>query len=330
MAAIRTAGLRKEYGSVTALHDLDLTVEAGEAFGFLGPNGAGKSTTIDLLLGFATPTAGSAEVLGRDVTAAGGDCRRGVGVLPEGYSVFEGLTAREHLRSICRLKGVEDDPDRLCDAVGLDDADRDRPAGGFSKGMRQRLVLATALAGEPDLLVLDEPSAGLDPTGISTLREIVRTAVNDGTAVFFSSHHLAEVEAVCDRVGIMNDGRLAAVDTVEGLRERTGGAERLRIELRREPGERVLGRLRGVEGVVGVSVDGREVTVGCRAPPTKAEAVAAAVETATVEDFAVSGRSLDQLFEHYTGDDSAGTGTEEWSAKPEPVAGVASSGGGAE
>ena len=305
MAAIRTDGLRKEYGSVTALHDLDLTVEAGEAFGFLGPNGAGKSTTIDLLLGFATPTAGRAEVLGRDVAAAGGDCRRGVGVLPEGYGVFEDLTAREHLRSVCRLKAVDDDPDRLCEMVGLDAADCDRPTGGFSKGMRQRLVLATALAGDPDLLVLDEPSSGVDPTGVTTLREIVRRAVDDGTAVFFSSHHLAEVEAVCDRVGIMNDGRLAAVDTVDGLRQRTGGAERLHLELRDEPDEPVLGRLRNVEGVVGVTADGREVTVGCREAPTKAEAVAAAVDAATVEDFSVTGRSLEALFEHYAGEDSA-------------------------
>lgn len=307
MAAIRTDGLCKKYGAVTAVRDLDLTVEAGEAFGFLGPNGAGKSTTIDLLLGFVTPTAGRAEVLGGSITTAGSDLRRGIGVMPERYGVFEGLTAREHLRSMLRLKDVDDDPDRLCDAVGLDAADRDRPFGEFSKGMRQRLVLATALAGDPDLLVLDEPSAGLDPTGITMLREIVRNAVDDGTAVFFSSHHLAEVEAVCDRVGIMNSGRLAAVDTVEGLRQRTGGAERLHIELREPPNESVRTRLRAIDGVVDVTVDGREVTVGCRAPPTKAEAVAAAVDVATVEDFAVAGRSLEQLFEHYAGDQGATT-----------------------
>ena len=307
MAAIRTEGLRKEYGAVTAVDDLDLTVEAGEAFGFLGPNGAGKSTTIDLLLGFATPTAGRAELLGRDSTEAGSDLRRNVGVLPERYGVFEGLTPREHLRSICRLKGVDDDPDRLCDAVGLDAADRDRPAGEFSKGMRQRLVLATALAGDPDLLVLDEPSAGLDPTGITTLREIIRGVVDGGTAVFFSSHHLAQVEAVCDRVGIMNDGRLAAVDSVEGLRRRTGGTERLRLELGEAPGEPLLRRLRAIDGVFDVAVDGRDVAVGCREAPAKAEAVAAAVDAATVVDFSVEGRSLERLFEHYTGDGEPGS-----------------------
>ncbi|WP_053948492.1 ABC transporter ATP-binding protein [Halolamina sediminis] len=305
MAAIRTDGLRKEYGAVTAVDDLDLRVDAGEAFGFLGPNGAGKSTTIDLLLGFATPTAGRAELLGRDTTAAGSVLRRDVGVLPERYGVFEGLTAREHLRSICRLKGVDDDPDRLCDVVGLDAADRDRPAGGFSKGMRQRLALATAIAGDPDLLVLDEPSGGLDPTGITTLREIVRGAVDDGTAVFFSSHHLAQVEAVCDRVGIMNDGRLVAVDTVDGLRQRTGGAERLRLELDEAPGEPVLRRLRTVDGVFDVTVDGWEVVLGCREAPAKAEAVAAAVDAATVADFSVEGRSLERLFEQYTTDSDA-------------------------
>jgi ABC-2 type transport system ATP-binding protein len=310
MTAIRTRGLTKTFGGVTAVDDLDLRVESGEVFGFLGPNGAGKSTTIDLLLGFTSPTSGEATVLGRDVRSAGADARRDVGVLPEDYAVYDDLSAREHLRSMIRLKAVDDDPERLLETVGIDPADRDRPAGGFSKGMCQRLVLAVALAGDPDLLILDEPSSGLDPSGIAEIRDLVRAEAESGTTVFFSSHRLPQVEAVCDRVGIMDDGRLVAVDTVDGLRERTGGAERLRLSLRDPPTEETLARLGAVDGVVDVTAADEDVTVVCGEPGAKAEAVAAATRDAAVADFAVETTTLAELFERFTGadgDDPAAT-----------------------
>src|SRR6056297_3406256 len=193
MAAIRTSGLTKRYdggllgSDVTAVDGLDLVVEEGEVYGFLGPNGAGKSTTIDVLLDYARPTAGTATVLGHDANAESEAVSERVGVLPEGYGLYDRLTGRRNLEFALDWRGADDDPDRLLDRVGLDADDAARPVGDYSKGMTQRVALAMVLVGDPDLLVLDEPSSGLDPNGIRLLREIVREQAAQGTTVFFSS-----------------------------------------------------------------------------------------------------------------------------------------------
>jgi len=218
MAAIEVRSLTKRYGSLHAVRDLDLTVERGEVFGFLGPNGAGKSTTIDILLDFVRRSSGSVSVLGHDPERDPQAVRERIGVLPEAGGFYGRDTARDHLRFAVAMKRTDDDPDALLDRVGLADA-ADRPVGGFSKGMRQRLGLAIALVGAPELLVLDEPLGGLDPSGARHLRDIVRTERDRGAAVFFSSHIMDQVETVCDRVGIMHDGALVAVDTVPALRQ---------------------------------------------------------------------------------------------------------------
>ena len=202
MAAIELSGVTKRFGDVVALRDLDMTVESGEIYGFLGPNGAGKSTTIDILLDFVRPTEGEVRVLGRDAGTDSVLIRERCGVLPEGFDTYDRLTARQHVRFAVESKGSGEDPDALLDRVGLSDA-KGRKAGGFSKGMTQRLALAMALVGEPDLLILDEPSTGLDPNGAREMRTIVREEADRGATVFFSSHVLGQVEAVCDRVGIL-------------------------------------------------------------------------------------------------------------------------------
>lgn len=301
MPSIETRGLTKRYGDDTvAVENLNLTVETGEVFGFLGPNGAGKSTTIDLLLGFTPPSAGYAEVLGYRVPSGRTAVRRDVGVLPDDYALYEKLTARDHLRSMIRLNDVEDDPERLLDIVSLDPADRDRPTGTFSKGMRQRLVLAIALIGDPDLLILDEPSSGLDPAGIADVRALVRDIAAEGTTVFFSSHHLSQVEAVCDRVGILNDGRLTAVDTIDGLRDRIGSTERLHLEFREEPTAATLERVQAIDGVVEASANGARMTILCGIPSAKAQVIATATRNTAVADFSIETTSLEDLFEAYT------------------------------
>ena len=211
MVAIRTDGLTKRFGDVVAVDAIDLTIQEGEVFGFLGPNGAGKSTTINLLLDFIRPTDGSVEVLGMDAQQNPAAIRRRVGVLPDGYGFDDPLTGREYLAWAIRNKSADDDPDELLSLVGLTD-DASRLAGEYSKGMQQRLAFAIALVGDPDLLILDEPSTGLDPNGIQQLRSVVRKRAENGTTVFFSSHILSEVEAVCDRVGVMNAGELVATD----------------------------------------------------------------------------------------------------------------------
>jgi ABC-2 type transport system ATP-binding protein len=218
MAAIEVQSLTKRYGSLHAVRDLELTVERGEVFGFLGPNGAGKSTTIDILLDFIRRTEGEVSVLGYDPEENPRAVRERIGVLPEAGGFYRRDTARDHLRFAIEMKRADDDPDALLERVGLSDA-ADRPVGGFSKGMRQRLGVAIALVGTPGLIILDEPLGGLDPSGARRLREIVCAERDRGAAVFFSSHIMDQVEAICDRVGILHDGELVAVDTVPALRE---------------------------------------------------------------------------------------------------------------
>jgi len=303
MAAIRTDGLTKRYSGgllgsdVTAVEDLDLVVEEGEVYGFLGPNGAGKSTTIDVLLDYARPTAGTATVLGHNAQEEPGVISERVGVLPEGYGLYDRLSGRRNLEFAIDWQGDDDDPASLLDRVGLDPGDAERPVGDYSRGMTQRLVLAMALAGDPDLLVLDEPSSGLDPNGTRLLREIVRAEADAGTTVFFSSHVLGQVEAVCDRVGILADGQLVAVDTVEGLREAVGASSTLELTMAEEPSPDVVGG----EGVGDVSVRGNRLRVTCTHPRTKARVIADLVDDGhEVVDVGSESASLEDLFAVYT------------------------------
>ena len=302
MTAISLSGVTKRYGDVVAVRDLDLTVESGEIYGFLGPNGAGKSTTINMLLDFVRPTAGSVEVLSMDAQREPTAVRRRIGVLPEGYDVYDRLTGRQHLEFAVESKNVSADPDALLDRVGLD-GDGDRKAGGYSKGMRQRLVLGMALVGDPDLLILDEPSTGLDPEGAKEMREIVEHEADRGATVFFSSHVLGQVETVCDRVGIMRDGQLVAEDSIEGLREAVGTGERLVVTVDAASEDDLAG-VRELDGVESAETDGGTVTVDCDAG-TKTTVVAA-LEDAGVEvrDFTTEDTSLEDLFLHYAGEAS--------------------------
>jgi ABC-2 type transport system ATP-binding protein len=314
MPAIETGGLTKRFGgSVLAVDDLDLEVREGEIFGFLGPNGAGKSTTINMLLGFATPTAGEARVLGLDARERSRQIHERIGILPEGFGVYERLSAYEHLRHAIRVKESGDDPDALLERVGLDADDAERPAGDYSKGMKQRLALGIALVGDPDLLILDEPSSGLDPTGMQEIRDIIRAEAADGTTVFFSSHILSEVEAVCDRVGIMNEGRLVTVDELDALRDDAGVAT-VEFELETPIEDPGLGDL---DGVRDVAVDDRRVTVTVTDPSQKIRVIRAMDDAATVLDVISEETSLEELFNRYTGNGQAGPADDD--GEPEEV-----------
>ncbi|MCU4925907.1 ABC transporter ATP-binding protein [Halobacteria archaeon AArc-dxtr1] len=309
MAAIELRGVTKRYvsygllgnRSVTALRDVDLSVREGEVFGFLGPNGAGKSTTIDILLGYTQPTDGSIELLGYDVPGEGVAARSRVGVLPDGFGPIGERTGREHVEFAIEAKGADDDPDELIERVGMRGPDA-YPVAQYSKGMAQRLMLAVALVGEPDLLVLDEPSTGLDPNGARRMREIVREENERGATVFFSSHIMEQVEAVCDRVGILDGGTLVAVDTIDALRDSAGGSATLEIELSGDAAlpEPTLDRIRTIEGVAGVTAEGTTVVVTCN-DAAKAPAIAAVHDSpATVTNVETGETSLDDLFERYT------------------------------
>ncbi|MFB6268140.1 MAG: ABC transporter ATP-binding protein [Halodesulfurarchaeum sp.] len=307
MAAISTAGLTKQFGpDVLAVDGIDLTVESGEIFGFLGPNGAGKSTTIDMLMDYVRPTAGTASVLGYDAQSETREIHERVGILPDDYGLYDRLSGRKHVEYVIDLKGADADPDAVLDRVGLAEAARERKAGEYSTGMGQRLALGMATVGSPELLILDEPSSGLDPNGVRMVREIARDHAEAGATVFFSSHILSQVEAVCDRVGIMNQGRLVAVDTIAGLREALGTGTTLTLHLDREPDPLPLDE---VEGVSAVRTDGRTLKATCSLPEAKIEVIDRVREAGfSVLDLGTSEATLEELFQAYTGGDVSAEG----------------------
>ena len=226
---VETKNLRVEYRAQNsrsarklAVKDLNLSVHAGEVFGFLGPNGAGKTTTMNVLLGFVNATGGAAFLFGVDVREP--IARQRIGYLPELTYYYKFLTAEELLRFYARIFGMprslaDQRIDRLLTLVELEGA-RKRPIKTYSKGMQQRVGLAQALINDPDLLILDEPTSGLDPLGRMKVREIIQRLKSEGKTVFFSSHELGEVETVCDRVAIINQGELKVEGRVADLVEK--------------------------------------------------------------------------------------------------------------
>jgi ABC-2 type transport system ATP-binding protein len=301
MAAIELDSMTKRYGDIVAVDDLNLRVNEGEIYGFLGPNGAGKSTTIDILLDFVRPSAGSARVLGHDARHESRQVRERIGVLPEGFDTYNRLTGRQHLTFAIESKGVNDDPPAIAERVGISDA-LDRKAGGYSKGMAHRLVLGMALVGDPDLLLLDEPSTGLDPNGAREMREIIRTERDRGATVFFSSHILGQVEAICDRVGILRNGQLVTEDTIEGLRDATQMESTLSIEVEQVP-EGTLSAVRALSGVSEAVAENRSITVSCLDDAKSRVLSTITNEGASIQDFTIMDPSLEDLFAAYTQDE---------------------------
>ncbi len=260
--ALEAQALRKDFGPKTAVRDLTLSVPRGEVFGFLGPNGAGKTTSIKMLLGLVHPTAGGGRLLGEPI--GGTRARARVGYLPEHFAFHEWLRGRELLRFHGRLLGLGGSSldagiEALLRRVELLEAG-DRCLREYSKGMKQRIGLAQALLGEPELVFLDEPTSGLDPLGRLLVRDVIRDLKSRGTAIFLNSHLLSEVEVTCDRVAFVKEGRV--------VREMTlGAAERdLEVELRLDRyGPSVLEGLarfgsdvREEDGHVRLHVDGEE------------------------------------------------------------------------
>jgi ABC-2 type transport system ATP-binding protein len=303
MPVIELQNVTKRFGDVVAVEDLDLTVEEGEIYGFLGPNGAGKTTTINMILDFVRPTTGTVEVLGWSAQQDGVDIRKQIGVLPEGFGLYHRLTGRQHVEFAIDSKRVNasENAGELLERVGLADA-ADRKAGEYSSGMSQRLGLAMALVGEPEILILDEPTSGLDPNGARELREIVREEVDRGATVFFSSHILGQVEAVCDRVGILRDGRMVAEDSIDELRSAVDVEAKLTVTVS-EPSEELADTVRALDGVQSVTVDGNDLVVS--ADDDAKTTVISTIEEhgVSVENFQTVEASLEDLFAAYTTDD---------------------------
>ncbi|MGQ9476434.1 MAG: ATP-binding cassette domain-containing protein [Actinomycetota bacterium] len=216
---ILTEGLTKYYGRCRGVKDLHLCVRRGEVFGYLGPNGAGKTTTIRLLLDLIRPSGGKAEVLGMDVRTRSVDIRRRVGYLPGEPVLYDKLTGEEFLRYLANLRGGMDRDyvSRLAERLECELA---RPIGSLSRGNRQKLAILQAFMHRPELLIMDEPTSGLDPLMQHEFHRLVREMKEEGITFFISSHNLAEVERMCDRVGIIREGTLVAVDEVEALKRK--------------------------------------------------------------------------------------------------------------
>ncbi|MCQ1528291.1 ABC transporter ATP-binding protein [Lutispora saccharofermentans] len=239
---ITTTGLCKQYGKVLRVKDLDLKVPEGVVYGFLGPNGAGKTTTMKMILSLARPTAGTITVFGKPVNSKNRlAILKNVGSLIESPSYYGHLTGVENLQILCALKGVsEKDIDRVLQIVRLENQ-KEKKVGQYSMGMKQRLGLACALLGNPKLLILDEPTNGLDPAGIQEMRELICSLPKQfGITVMVSSHLLSEIDQIADNVGIISNGGLVFQDTLPTLHERSRHSIAVRT-LNNEAAARILG-----------------------------------------------------------------------------------------
>ncbi|MBF6234320.1 ABC transporter ATP-binding protein [Nocardia farcinica] len=290
-----TSGLTKRYGEHTAVDDVGMRVAAGEVYGFLGPNGAGKTTTLRMLAGLIRPSAGTATVLG----GAPGDpaVLRRIGVLIEGPGFYPYLSGRENLRVLARYRGLgRAEVDEALDRVGLTARGGDR-FRTYSLGMKQRLGVGAALLGRPDLLILDEPTNGLDPAGMAEMRALIAGLAGEGHTVLLSSHLLSEVQEICDRVGVIANGRLVTESTVAELR---GGAA---LFVRAEPWETALSAVRGIAGTVRRAGEGIRIDAPADAAPDVARAVVAA--GADLLELRVDEKSLEEVFFEITGTEGA-------------------------
>ena len=294
---METHGLTKRYGDRLAVDAVDMRVRRGEVYGFLGPNGAGMTTTLRMMLGLIRPTAGTATVLGRpagrpDVTAR-------VGALVEGPGFYPYLSGLDNLRVMARYRGLPESA-----AIGalarVDLADRgDDRFKSYSLGMKQRLGVASALMGEPELIVLDEPTNGLDPAGMADMRSLIMDLARGGQTVLLSSHLLDEVQEICDRVGVINKGRLLRESTVADLR---GGAS---LVVRGHPVEDTLAVAMEIAGEDAVQLDGNDVLLDVtpeRAPDLTRALVARGVD---VHQIGSAERTLESVFFEMTTDKEA-------------------------
>ena len=257
-AAIEIHNLTKRYDNVTALSQISLEVQPGEIMGFLGPNGAGKTTTLRILTGMIAPTEGTVVIDGLDVTEHSLEVRRRVGYLPEHVALYPELRVQEYLIYRGRIKGLAARECRgrvtsVLEQCALTDVSR-RLIGRLSKGYRQRVALADCLLAQPKILILDEPTVGLDPHQIRQARELI-TALGRTTTILLSTHILPEVEMLCHRVTIINKGRVVTVDSPQRLRDRLKGTEMVRLQVRAEP-DALEPTLKQLAGVTRVSVIG--------------------------------------------------------------------------
>lgn len=311
---IKVEKLTKCYGSTVAVNAIDFEVSKGEIVGFLGPNGAGKSTTMRMLAGYLAPTSGRAEVAGFDVFTQSLEARERIGYLPENVPLYPDMRVGEFLHYRAALKGVPGRRSRervgdVLELCGLADVEK-KIIGRLSKGYRQRVGLADAMIHEPDLLILDEPTIGLDPNQIRQVRDLIRNLKRHHT-ILLSTHILPEVELLCSRVIIINRGRIEALDTPENLRSRIGSAARVLFDARVSDARAAAGEIRKLASVAAVShrADGAWTVFSIQASPGQDPREAlfelAVTKKWPVREISRPSVSLEQVFAEVTNPEEA-------------------------
>jgi ABC-2 type transport system ATP-binding protein len=304
-AAIVVQGLTRTFASCVAVDHIDLTVEAGEVFGFLGPNGAGKTTTVRMLTGVIEPSAGSAAILGHDIRTQSLAARRHIGFVPEAANVYLDLSVWQNLMIMAQLHGVPRSQrqargEQLLTELGLAERKKQR-ARTLSKGLRQRLMLGTALIARPGVLFLDEPTSALDVQSARLIRRIVRQLKSDGITVFLTTHNMQEAEELCSRVAIIDRGRIVAIDSPENLRARRQLSHYVEVTFAQPPaGPDALPKL---ADVARLTMDGHRCRFYTEYPGRVAVAVAKYVDCHNLEITHLCTRepSLEEVFLRMTG-----------------------------
>lgn len=308
---IQVNGLIKDYGARRALDNISFDANQGEIVGFLGPNGAGKTTTMRILTGYMPPTDGEAIVAGYDVVEESLEVRKRVGYLPETVPLYNSMTAVDYLKFMAELRRIPKAEDRAYETLELVDLEdrADSYIGNFSKGMRQRVGLAQALLHRPEVIILDEPTIGLDPAQVVEVRKVIREIGRDRT-VLFSTHILSEAQQLSDRVLIINKGRIVTEDTPENLQSRVLGAERVLLRVRGDADglNETVKKIKGTHKVAATQEDAVEFefSAGQDVRPQVAKAVVQAGYE--LLEMRPVGMSLEEIFLELTDEKSAGKG----------------------
>ncbi|MDI3269701.1 MAG: ABC transporter ATP-binding protein [Bacillota bacterium] len=302
---IHLENLSKSFGPLKAVQDLSLTIEEGEIFGLLGPNGAGKTTTILMILGLVEPTSGKAWVAGFDATREAQKVKEVVGYLPDQVGFYSDMTGLENLKLTGRLNGLtegeaEKEALLLLQRVGLQEAAL-KPAGTYSRGMRQRLGLADTLIKRPKIIILDEPTLGIDPEGVREFLALIRElSREEKLTVLLSSHHLHQVQAICDRVGIFVKGRLVAQGTVAELSREILGEDAYSLTIAGEPlSEAILQAIAQIPGVTGLRREDGTLTVTAREDVAPALARTLIEKGFRLERLEPQHYGLDEIYHRY-------------------------------
>lgn len=296
---IEVNNLTKKYNNFKAVDDVSFNVRSGEILGFLGPNGAGKTTTIKSILGLIHADSGEIRISGFDIKKRGREAKRHVGYLPEKVAFYDNLTALQNLNFYAEMKGIsKEECEPLIEEFGLVDS-INKKVGNFSKGMTQRLGMARAVLGNPPILILDEPTGGLDPRGVVFIRGRIREMRDKGTTIFVSSHILSEIQEICDRVGIINNGILVAKDTVSELSKKMNLKPKITVELEKMS-DVVVESVKKIKGVDKVEIIGRSIDVVCNSK-TKAKVILAiATAGGDIVNLYTKEPSLEEVFMRFT------------------------------